>query len=525
MHTQAPHAVTATGLVGFETTGVADRSIAMDILHALVEATGMYRAFSYDMAFDPPARIWRAIETTLDLDLLLVVLRPGAAVLLDRLDQALAIRHASGHAPPLVVFGGTTAHVAHGRISAAPAMVWAGEAEAGWPRVLDRLGRHAPHLRAAMRDVSPARFATPAQDSTARSIHAGGTVWVEASRSCPLECSFCVLSTPELNARWAPRPVDQLLDEIQHITTTYGVTDFSFSDYSAFETDAYVTEFLHGIRERDLHCTFRCDLRLATARRLRGKLPKLHAAGLRAVYVGIESLIQRQRTVYGKGYPGKSIIELLRSYGIFVAAGFITLDPMYTPEEFRQQVRGITEHDLLDSIATPFKTMRIQRNTTYEHQARDMGIIGSLNPDGYTYSYRCSDPRMEVIREVIEFFHATTKDIYYNPYIENNIRERHDVNDAHRQALARVTRRYKEAQIRFLEDLAEIATAHDNVTMVTSLVYQAADKFSSTRAAIFRQTASDYEILLDQGIRHYRQDLIAFINQYRTIREFVPEAH
>jgi hypothetical protein len=37
---------------------------------------------------------------------------------------------------------------------------------------------------------------------------------------------------------------------------------------------------------------------------------------------------------------------------------------MYTPNEFRQQVLGITEHDLLDSIATPFKTMRVQRHET-----------------------------------------------------------------------------------------------------------------------------------------------------------------
>jgi len=295
----------SVGIIGLETTGVADRSIAMDILHGLIESYGFRCAFHRDMAFDPPEIIWRVVEITPDLDLLLVALRPGAAVLLDRLDQALATRASLGLKSPLVVFGGTTSYTAEGRVRAAPTMICSGDAEASWPRILDRLAQQASHLRQIIRHTTPLHFAMPAQYSTARSVEAGGTVWVEASRSCPLHCSFCVLSTPGLDTVWKPRPIEQLLDEISYLIDTYGVTDFSFSDYSAFETDAYVEQFLHGVRDRGLHFTFRCDMRLSTARRLRHKLPDLYAAGLRAVYVGIESLIEPQRVIYGKGYPGK----------------------------------------------------------------------------------------------------------------------------------------------------------------------------------------------------------------------------
>jgi hypothetical protein len=136
------------------------------------------------------------------IDLLLVALRPGAAVLLDRLGQALATRTSLGF--PLVVFGGTTSHTAEGRVHAAPAMTWSGDAEAGWPRILDRLAQQASPLRLAIRDTIPSRFAMPAQHSTARSVHAGDMVWVEARRSCPLHCSFCVLSTHALDTVWRP---------------------------------------------------------------------------------------------------------------------------------------------------------------------------------------------------------------------------------------------------------------------------------------------------------------------------------
>ncbi len=510
----------AAGVIGLETTGVADRSIAMDILHALVESQGFQCAFHHDMAFDAAETIWRAIETTSDLDLLLVALRPGAAILLDRLDQALATRATLKLGSPLVVFGGTTFYTAEGKVPAAATLIWGGDAETGWPRILDRLAQHAPHLGPHVRDTTPSRFATPAQHSTRRSVQAGGTVWVEASRSCPLHCSFCVLSTPALDTAWRPRPIEQLLDEISYLIDAHDVTDVSLSDYSAFETDDYVDQFLNGVHHRGLDFTFRCDMRLSTARRLRHRLPDLYSAGLRAVYVGIESLVGRQRAIYRKGYPGKSVIDLLRSHGIFVAVGFITLDPMYTPDEFRQQVLGITEHDLFDSIATPFKTMRIQRHTSYEQQARKLGIVGELNPDGYTYSYRCADDRLEIIRQAMEFFHVTTKEVYYNPYIENNIRERRDVEDWQRKVFQQITRRYKLAQIRFLRELATIATTNDDISVVTDLVQRAAESFSATRSAIFRRTAQDYEQLLSRGIRHYRSDLINFINQWRAVPSF-----
>jgi radical SAM superfamily enzyme YgiQ (UPF0313 family) len=510
----------AVGLVGLETTGVADRLIAMDILHALAESHHMRVVFHQDMAYDLADDIWRSVATV-EFDLLLVALRPGAAVLLDDLDRALGERTARGLSVPLVVFGGTTAYTAHQRIHAAPAMVWTGDAETGWTPVLDRLRQHAPHLTIEHQRVP--RFMMPAHYSTRRSVDAGGTVWVEASRSCPLRCSFCVLSDPDLDVGWLPRPVSDLFDEVEHVTTTYGATDLSFSDYSAFETTGYTRRFLDAVRERRVNFTFRADMRLGTLRKLRGYLPELYAAGLRAVYVGVESFVSRQRTTYAKGYPGKGIIELVRAQGIFVAAGFITLDPMYTPEEFRTQVRGIVQHNLLDSIATPFKTIRIQAGTAYEQQARKLGIVGDINPDGYTYAYRCVDPRLEIVRRVVEFFHRSTKDFYYNPYIENNVRERRDAEDWQRQTLRGITRRYKAAQWKFLEELAVIATEHDNILSVRDRVGRVADQFSQTRATIFEKTAQDYEALLSRGMQHYRADLVRFIDHWRSVPEFTPE--
>jgi hypothetical protein len=89
-----------------------------------------------------------------------------------------------------------------------------------------------------------------------------------------------------------------------------------------------------------------------------------------------------------------------------------------------------------------------------------------------------------------------------------------------RKIFRQITRRYKTAQISFLEELASIATTNDSIPVITNLVYRAAEKFSATRAVIFRRTAQDYEQLLSRGIRHYRPDLINFINQWQSVPSF-----
>jgi hypothetical protein len=104
-----------------------------------------------------------------------------------------------------------------------------------------------------------------------------------------------------------------------------------------------------------------------------------------------------------------------------------------------------------------------------------------------------------------------------------HVRERRDAEDWQRLALRAITRRYKNAQLRFLEELAAIITDHDDLSTVRDLLGQAAEAFSQTRAAIFEATAQDYERLLNRGMQHYRADLVAFIERRRSVPNLTPE--
>ena len=49
---ELPH----VGLLGMESTGLTERAIALDILHGLVEESGLHLSFHRDLAFDPGIR-------------------------------------------------------------------------------------------------------------------------------------------------------------------------------------------------------------------------------------------------------------------------------------------------------------------------------------------------------------------------------------------------------------------------------------------------------------------------------------
>lgn len=514
------------GLLGLEATGVTDRSIALDIAHALCLETGFSIAFHLDFAFDDGGRVWDAVSQTEILDAILICLRPTAALLLDDLANAVNRRLVAGLSDPLIAFGGPTVLCAYNEITQAfsKAFVWSGSVEEGFPHFLRALFKRFPptevtdQSRRSMETITK-HFAMPAQYSTGRCVQYGGSVWIEASRGCHQKCSFCIMSNDKAMSKWIPRPVEDLFDEIETVKDQFGIGYFSFSDLSAFETKEYTQAFLDEYRRRNMRFSFRCDMRLATVKNLEKKILELRDAGLSSVYVGIESLVPDFQRIYGKIYPGKDAIDYLHSIDILVFAGIIMLDPFYSPENFRYQVEGVLKENLLHLIATPFKTTRIQKGTQYEALARSHGILGDILPNLCDYSYQCLDLKMEIVRQIMEFFHQTTKHIYYNPYIEGQVLQAR-FNDDFVARLRIISVRYKEIQMKLLHQLARIVTENSNTDDILVKSIAAANVFEKERKKVFAVTAENYEQLLMDGIPYYRLDLERFISIHREVPMF-----
>jgi radical SAM superfamily enzyme YgiQ (UPF0313 family) len=114
---------------------------------------------------------------------------------------------------------------------------------------------------------------------------AGGSLPVLASRSCPEFCTYC---PHRIQSSWRARSVSNILDELSYLQEVRGPLHVVFRDPLFTQERDRVLELCDGIRARRLAHTFECETRLD---RLDDELLRtMHAAGLRAMSFGVESL-------------------------------------------------------------------------------------------------------------------------------------------------------------------------------------------------------------------------------------------
>ncbi len=518
----------AVGLVGLQDHGLTDRSIALDILASIVQRSNHRLVFVLDASFDPLEEIFKLIRESDQLDLLAVSLRPESGILVQQLKKALTDREHSGHSKPYLVLGGQTAQCAPDLLQKMlpDALIYTQDAEAVFPGTLEVLStRPSGDQDAIIQDIksiaSDSYFQKPVHLSTQRTITSGGTVWVESSRGCRLNCAFCGLSNEKVNSDWRLRDFNELFDEIEFIRKEWGITTFSLADSSAFETEESVSSFLEVAQKRKLSISFRCDMRLGTAQHIKPHLPDLRKAGLKQVFVGIESVISREQIIYGKKHHGFEIIPFLESIGIRVVGGFITLQPLATRDELYQQVIGLKKNGILNLISTPLKTIRVYRGTRYEQVCRSKGILGDLNPDMFTYQYQCLDPYVDIVRQVIQFFDTTLKKVYFNNYVENMLRLSDTENIQEGLAvLSNVSKRVQETDYWLLFELSKSILAAQSVAQARENAFNIGTIFNEKRRVCFKKMAQDYELLLESKFPYYREDFQKFIGKYKSIEEF-----
>ncbi|MFO7562622.1 MAG: radical SAM protein [Enhygromyxa sp.] len=184
-------------------------------------------------------------------------------------------------------------------------------------------------------------------------------VIISASRGCWAKCEFCSIRTfygQQQGRSIRIRTPDRVVDEIEHLNREYGVRQFFFAD-----DDFMVTNLIRGVQlrrgkvssnwtdrfaaelaRRELDISFDIDCRVDEIDR--GTFQTLRAAGLRGVFMGIESFVQRQLDFMRKDVSVEqnfAAIKLLHELRITVWMGFIMFDPFTTLAEVRENVAGL----------------------------------------------------------------------------------------------------------------------------------------------------------------------------------------
>jgi radical SAM superfamily enzyme YgiQ (UPF0313 family) len=150
----------------------------------------------------------------------------------------------------------------------------------------------------------------------------GGALPVLASRSCPEFCTYC---PHRIQAPYRARSVASILDELSYLQDARGPLHVVFRDPLFSQERDKVLELCDGIRSRRLAHSFECETRLD---RLDNELLRaMHAAGLRAMSFGVESMAPMTLKKVGRRpIPEphqRDVLQRCRELGIVTAAFYV----------------------------------------------------------------------------------------------------------------------------------------------------------------------------------------------------------
>ena len=165
---------------------------------------------------------------------------------------------------------------------------------------------------------------------------------IDASRGCPNDCAFCV-HTSISGSKIRKKSVNRILEEIKYIKQRYNSRAFRFS--GSYTPADVLLDLSKRLIEEKINITYTAFSTLKGIKR--DHIPILKAAGLFALYVGIESADERilKKDFEKRFYPDrfKAIIKDLMDSGIFMIASFIYPAPSEDAESRMKTINYILE--------------------------------------------------------------------------------------------------------------------------------------------------------------------------------------
>lgn len=148
---------------------------------------------------------------------------------------------------------------------------------------------------------------------------------VITSRGCPYDCSFCAASR-FCGTKWRARSPESVVDELKLLKRQFGFGAVSFVDDNFMLSPKRVSEICDGILKNRVGVNWMALSRADTIVKEEALVEKMHRAGARILFLGIESGAQEVLDDYGKREDVElfhKAIDILRKYNIRTWASFI----------------------------------------------------------------------------------------------------------------------------------------------------------------------------------------------------------
>jgi anaerobic magnesium-protoporphyrin IX monomethyl ester cyclase len=167
------------------------------------------------------------------------------------------------------------------------------------------------------------------------------------SRGCEQECTFCS-QQKYWNRTWRGRSPEDVIREMEHLNSTYGVDVILFTDDYPSPDRARWEKILDLLIEKDMGIKILMETRAKDIIRDRDILHKYKKAGIIHIYVGTEATEQECLDYIKKDLSieeSKEALRLLREVGIVTETSMILGLPTETKESITATLRLIIEYN------------------------------------------------------------------------------------------------------------------------------------------------------------------------------------
>lgn len=275
-----------------------------------------------------------------------------------RVDDAYALAEAIQRAGIPVVIGGLHATVLPDEALRHATAVVAGDGELAWQRVLadaavGKLAGIYKNQGYCFADGDP----VPRYDLL--DVEKYNRLTLQASRGCPLDCSFCAAS--RLLGPPRRKPISQIRRELEAILRIWPRPFIELADDNTFLANRWSAELLDLFSEYRIKWFTETDISIADKPNL---LDKLADSGCVQVLIGLESAVPESlATVDPRGWKRRRMeryaesVARIQTAGVSVNGCFVLGFDQDGPEVFEETLAMIGQLDLAEvqlTILTPF---------------------------------------------------------------------------------------------------------------------------------------------------------------------------
>ena len=252
-------------------------------------------------------------------------------------------------------------------------------------------------------------------------IETNGIIRIEASRGCSWrKCKFCCVNEKYAGSHWRPYVIEKIADELIDLSKM-GIHSPYFTDEDFFENNPKRVKELAELILNFKHNKFispRMDFFISImaidiiSDEGKEALIALQKAGLREVFVGIESMLCRQLKDYNKlatAKRNKYAINFLKSLGLHVDVSYILFEPKLNIHELIKSIEYIDSLCLNNFDSRSIKRLRIQPCT---EMSKEYNVIDSqlLDIDQLEYKYKFDDKKVGEVYTLYEIWEDECKE-------------------------------------------------------------------------------------------------------------------